>query len=98
MEKNVTIQCRQEDKEIITSLLPAVCADYTVHTGLPLDPVVDKAALSVGSCGGVVVSCLEGKIRVDNTLVARLEIISEAMLPDIKEQLFGASPNRRFYN
>ncbi len=38
------------------------------------------------------------RIRVNNTMEARLALLQEAMLPDIRIMLFGPSPTRRFYN
>ncbi|GHJ86321.1 hypothetical protein NliqN6_2723 [Naganishia liquefaciens] len=50
------------------------------------------------SSGGIIGSMMQGRIKVDNTLDARLKILEEKMLPEIRTDLFGKNPNRRFYN
>ena len=44
--------------------------------------------------GGLEILAQKGKIKVDNTLEARLEMISQQILPSIREKLFGSNPNR----
>lgn len=39
-----------------------------------------------------------GKITVNNTLDARLDIVKDEMLPQIRVALFGHSPNRSFFD
>merc|ERR1712179_809798 len=46
--------------------------------------------------GGLEILAQKGKIKVDNTLEARLEMISQQILPSIREKLFGSNPNRKF--
>ena len=40
----------------------------------------------------------KGRIRVNNTLEARLDAVSHRMMPQVREQLFGNNPNRKFLN
>ena len=44
--------------------------------------------------GGIEILAQKGKIKVDNTLEARLEMISQQILPSIRGKLFGSNPNR----
>ena len=44
--------------------------------------------------GGIEILAQKGKIKVDNTLEARLEMISQQIAPSIREKLFGSNPNR----
>lgn len=39
-----------------------------------------------------------GKIEIDNTVEARLEILKESALPAMREALFGKNPNRKFFD
>ncbi len=48
------------------------------------------------SAGGIELYALKGKIKVDNTLEARLSMIAQKQLPQIRSKLFGANPNRKF--
>lgn len=50
------------------------------------------------NAGGVVGTTMTGRIRIDNTLEARLRILEEKMLPEIRQDLFGPNKNRRFNN
>uniref|UniRef100_A0A8P4GRB0 ATPase H+ transporting V1 subunit E1a n=1 Tax=Dicentrarchus labrax TaxID=13489 RepID=A0A8P4GRB0_DICLA len=47
-------------------------------------------------CGGVEVYNDNGKIKVSNTLESRIELIAQQMMPEIRANLFGANPNRKF--
>lgn len=39
-----------------------------------------------------------GKIEIDNTFEARLNILKDNALPAVRETLFGKNPNRKFYD
>jgi len=39
---------------------------------------------------------MKGKIKVDNTLEARLAMIAQERLPQIRSALFGVNQNRKF--
>jgi vacuolar-type H+-ATPase subunit E/Vma4 len=38
----------------------------------------------------------KGKIKVDNTLEARIAMVADDMQPQIRTALFGRNPNRKF--
>ena len=48
------------------------------------------------SAGGIEMYAHKGKIKVDNTLEARLQMIGESTMPQIRTALFGANENRKF--
>ncbi len=48
------------------------------------------------SAGGIEILARNGKLRVVNTLESRLEQISQQMIPEMREILFGSNANRRF--
>lgn len=50
------------------------------------------------SCGGVEMLTKGNRIKISNTLEARLEMLAQQMLPEIRAMLFGANPNRKFDN
>ncbi|KAG0244416.1 V-ATPase V1 sector subunit E [Actinomortierella wolfii] len=60
--------------------------------------LLDKILPDSDGAGGVVVSAHGGRIKCNNTPEARLAILEEEMLPQIRTQLFGNSPNRKFFN
>ena len=93
----VVVYCRAEDKDTISSILPAAIDEYVaiIHkeSGIKLTPVVslnDNPAkdLPASSYGGVQVRADDGKIVCDNTLSARLNLVYEELLPSIRAILF----------
>jgi len=48
------------------------------------------------SCGGVILFAQRGRIKIVNTLEARLELIAQQFVPEIRIALFGRNPNRKF--
>lgn len=51
-----------------------------------------------GSVGGVVIVGGNGKIDIDNTLETRLNLLKDSALPAMRKALFGANPNRKFFD
>lgn len=99
MEKNVTIQARPKDYDLVEAQLKLAAQEYNSVLNLVVEPVIDKEnPLGDDSCGGMIISCFEKRIKVTNTLAGRLGLVSEQMMPDMKEMLFGPSPNRKFFN
>jgi V-type H+-transporting ATPase subunit E len=39
-----------------------------------------------------------GKIKVSNTIEARLSMIFNQILPEIREKLFGVNKNRKYHD
>lgn len=52
----------------------------------------------VYSAGGVFIIGGGGKIEIDNTLDARLALLEDSALPAVRKTLFGANPNRKFFD
>ncbi|XP_077999810.1 V-type proton ATPase subunit E 1-like [Glandiceps talaboti] len=96
LEKNVTIKCRREDVDLVQRILPKCIASYKQATKKDTNVTMDKNYLGPDVSGGVEVSAHAGKIKVVNTLESRLDLISQQMLPEIREALFGENPNRKF--
>jgi V-type H+-transporting ATPase subunit E len=48
------------------------------------------------SAGGVEVYTTSLKIKVLNTLEARLDMLFRQMIPEIREKLFGKNENRKY--
>jgi len=104
LEDNVTVQCRQCDKQIVESCLPVAQAEYAkviqTQTGatkavkLSIDnnsflPPPPKPGSDAKSClGGVVLSCQGGSIKIDNTIDLRLQLELEQDKPAIRQLLF----------
>ena len=39
-----------------------------------------------------------GKIDIDNTFDTRLELLKDSALPAMRKTLFGANPNRKYFD
>jgi len=48
--------------------------------------------------GGIELYAMGGKIKVSNTIEARLSMIFNQILPEIREKLFGANLNRKYHD
>jgi len=104
LEPEVLVKCRKCDEALVKkSLAPAealyakVVKDKTGATKACKLTIADKDYLApepvegkdVQSClGGVVLTCFGGKIVVDNTIDARLNLVMEQDKPAIRAQLF----------
>ncbi|KAK3812984.1 MAG: ATPase, V1/A1 complex, subunit E [Benniella sp.] len=98
LEPEVTVQYRKADESKIQKLLPDVKKRYEEATKQTVNIELLKDHLPNDSAGGVIVAGNGGKTKCNNTPEARLAILEENMLPEIRTMLFGASPNRKFFN
>jgi len=97
IEENVTIRCRQKDVQHVQDVLGKAIASYKEATKRDTKVTIDNSNfLSPDLAGGVELIAQNGRIKVENTLESRMELISEQMLPELKEMLFGANENRKF--
>lgn len=97
IEPQVTLRCRQVDQDLVQSLLPEVYEQYKANIGKDIKVNIDtQNYLSPETCGGVELYALNGRVKVPNTLESRLELISQQLVPEIRNALFGRNPNRKF--
>ncbi|XP_010533611.1 PREDICTED: V-type proton ATPase subunit E3 [Tarenaya hassleriana] len=100
-EPSVLLRCREEDLEMVESVLDDARDEYAekakVHTPeilvdkdvfLPAAPSGDDH-IGPHCSGGVVLASRDGKIVCENTLDARLEVAFRKQLPEIRKWLFG---------
>ncbi|RSH84390.1 V-ATPase V1 sector subunit E [Apiotrichum porosum] len=97
LSTDVNIVHRPKDEALVKSASDAALKQYKEMSGRE-STIVFAADLADDSAGGVIGSAMVGRIKVDNTLSARLKILEEKMLPELREDLFGKNPNRKFYN
>jgi len=104
LEEDVTVQCRESDVAVVTKCLAPAAAAYaaTVKKEAGVDkavkltidktnylPPAPKAGSEAKSClGGVVLSCQNGSISIDNTVDLRLQLVIEQDKPSIRKMLF----------
>lgn len=97
LEPKVTIRCRQQDVEMVQAAVSRSIPIYQEAVKRNITVQIDRHRfLPSDICGGVEVFNDSGKIKVSNTLESRLDLVAQQMMPEIRETLFGANPNRRF--
>ncbi|XP_050301072.1 V-type proton ATPase subunit E [Anthonomus grandis grandis] len=96
-EANVTVRVRPQDRTLVQSVLPTVATKYRDVTGRDVHlSIDDETQLSESVTGGIELLCKQNKIKVCNTLEARLDLISQQLVPQIRNALFGRNVNRKF--
>ncbi|XP_044272293.1 V-type proton ATPase subunit E isoform X1 [Tribolium madens] len=96
-ENNIVIKVRQQDRSLIQGILPVVSTKYRDATGKDVHlKIDDESHLPSETTGGVVLYAQKGKIKIDNTLEARLDLIAQQLVPEIRTALFGRNVNRKF--
>jgi V-type H+-transporting ATPase subunit E len=96
LSKDVSIAHRPKDADLVKKSTEEAKKQYKEISGLESE-VSFEDSLADDSAGGVIGSAMGDRIKVDNTLSARLRILEEKMLPELREDLFGKNPNRKFY-
>ncbi|KAJ2781864.1 V-ATPase V1 sector subunit E [Coemansia javaensis] len=94
----VTVRARRADAELVAAAVVEATELYRQRTSKTVRATVSDDALPDSVLGGVRVSALGDRIAVDNTLLARLTLSSDKMLPQLRNTLFGQSPNRKFFS
>lgn len=99
LEKEVILQCRSQDIQLVEKLLPECLHELEEAWGEKTKVTIDRMNyLPAESAGGVELSAKGGKIRVSSTLESRLELIANQIIPQIRTALFGENPNRKFFD
>ena len=97
LEGHVVIRCRKQDKGLVEGRMGKAQEGYKGLTKRECQVQVDQENFLPQDCvGGIELYAQKGKIKVDNTLEARLSMIAQHTLPQIRTSLFGANPNRKF--
>jgi len=96
-EPEVTIRCIQDQQSMVEGLFNAAASTYNEMTQQNVKIELDtKNFLREDKIGGIVLITKRGRLTIDNTLVARLQLISHQLLSEIRGTLFGENPNRKF--
>jgi len=97
LEPNVLLRVREADVPLAESVLPAISEEFSKVSGQEINLKVDtESFLPQESCGGVELLAQRGKIKISNTLEARLDLIAQQLVPQIRNALFGKNTNRKF--
>jgi V-type H+-transporting ATPase subunit E len=99
LEKDIVLRCRHKDEALVAKLLPECLDELQKAWGNATNVTIDNEHhLPADSAGGVELLTPGGKIKVSSTLESRLELISSQIIPQIRTALFGANPNRKFFD
>jgi V-type H+-transporting ATPase subunit E len=98
-EQTVEIQCRAEDKSAVTRAIVDAVSEYRslmTAAGHRVNPKVTLSKTPIdprgGECaGGVILTALDGRIVLNQTLDERLSIAYQAMMPKVRMDLFSTS-------
>ena len=97
-EQTVEIQCRAEDKSVVSRVLPDAINEYkglmsaAGHTVRGVDPKVsisNTVLPTKGCCGGVILTACHNRIVLNQTLDERLAIAYSDLMPEVRAGLFG---------
>ncbi|KAF7273329.1 V-type proton ATPase subunit Vha26 [Rhynchophorus ferrugineus] len=96
-EDRILLRVRPQDRELVKSVLPTVATKYKDVTGKEVNLVIDdEVQLSQETTGGIELYAHHNKIKISNTMEARLDLISQQLIPQIRNALFGRNVNRKF--
>ncbi|KAI0777728.1 ATPase V1/A1 complex subunit E [Trametes elegans] len=96
LEPEVTVHAREKDVDQAQRAADAAAKQYNEISGRTVKPTVE-GSLSNDIAGGVKLVSGNLRITLDNTLDERLRLLEDRMLPEIRADLFGPNPNRKFY-
>ncbi|KAF9524934.1 ATPase V1/A1 complex subunit E [Crepidotus variabilis] len=97
MEAKVTIYSRKSDVEVVKKSAENAASTFKDISGRDVSFDVQGTINDDSSQGGIKLVSGSGRITLDNTLEERLRLLEDKMLPEIRKELFGANPNRKFY-
>lgn len=99
MEPAVTVKVRKQDEDLVREVLPNCAKEYKASIGRDVNLAIDpEGYLPPDTCGGIELQSQKGRIKISSTLEARLELIAQKLVPQIRQVLFGANVNRKFFD
>ena len=94
-EQEVEVACRPEDKSIVMRILPEAIAEFRSvmtaagHFVNPRVSLSDTSLPSNSTVGGVVLTAMQNRIVLSQTMEERMNISYTDLMPQIREGLFG---------
>jgi V-type H+-transporting ATPase subunit E len=101
LEDKITVQCRQSDAGMVQGCFGSAASQYSqvIKKETGADRAVSfelsREFVSADKLGGVVLSCMGGDIKIDNTVDLRLQLALEQDKPAIRSLLFPVTAGRR---
>ncbi|KAM0461046.1 hypothetical protein ACHAO4_001846 [Trichoderma viride] len=98
-EPEVQLRAKKADYDAIKKAVEEAAKEYKKEVGKDVSATIDESnPLDDSSAGGIIILGGKGKIDIDNTLEARLQLLEHAAAPAVRETLFGKNPNRKYYD
>lgn len=94
IERDVFIKCREQDVDLVNQAATQAKAMYKNDLKKEARVVILQQYLSPQIAGGIEAYTSDGKIKIINTLEARLDMMFVQMIPEVREKLFGKNVNR----
>lgn len=100
LETEVNIVCKKEDLELVKSIIQEAKSQFVslmkeqsvkfknIDVNISVD---EKYNLPDYIIGGVMLTAMKSKIRVDNTINKRLDLLKQQAIPEIREKLFASN-------
>ncbi|KAM4065110.1 ATP synthase (E/31 kDa) subunit [Hirsutella rhossiliensis] len=98
-DQQLQLRARKKDYDVVKKAADEAAKEYKKEVGREVEGKIDEEnPLPEGSAGGVVIVGGAGKIDINNTFEARLELLKGSAAPAMRESLFGKNPNRKFFD
>ncbi|PNP42180.1 hypothetical protein TGAMA5MH_05862 [Trichoderma gamsii] len=98
-ESEVQLQAKKSDYDAVKKAVEEAAKEYKKEVGKDVTATIDESnPLDDSTAGGIIILGGKGKIDIDNTLEARLQLLEHAAAPAVRENLFGKNPNRKYYD
>lgn len=89
LDDTVLVRVKKGDVQLLTKLIPDIESQYKSMSGREAKVDIHDTPLPPTCNGGAIVTNGEGRIEIDNTLDARLQLAAEHAMPFIKSTLFS---------
>ncbi|KAL7899764.1 vacuolar ATP synthase subunit E [Trichoderma sp. SZMC 28014] len=98
-ESEVQLRAKKSDYDAVKKAVEEAAKEYKKEVGKDVSATIDESnPLDDSTAGGIIILGGKGKIDIDNTLEARLQLLEHAAAPAVRESLFGKNPNRKYYD
>ncbi|KAK1248796.1 hypothetical protein MKX08_007016 [Trichoderma sp. CBMAI-0020] len=98
-ESEVQLRAKKADYDAVKKAIEEAAKEYKKEVGKDVSATIDESnPLDDSNAGGIIILGGKGKIDIDNTLEARLQLLEHAAAPAVRENLFGKNPNRKYYD